>query len=364
VRFYLAKAHTAGARRGLFLLEFIFLMVVVLSVAVGKARSQDSDGGQSGDDSGGPSSAAAGDSGPTAASPAGGGVIGPDYVIGPEDILEIDVFDTPELRQRVRVENDGSINVKMLGRVQAAGMTTQQLRAELQADWGRDLLQNPQVSIFVREFHARPVTVIGAVEKPGVYQVPGSRSLLGVLAMAGGLSKRPAAGRTLYITRKSGFGVLDPEPGLRQVAGDQVAIDIPLLLYSHEERLNIAIKAFDTISVTRAGVVYVVGEVKKPGGFDLEDKEHISILQALALAEGLNSNAAKKAARVIHRADDGSLTETPIDVGKILNGKAQDMMLASDDVLFIPNSHAKYVGKRTAESIVGTLSGLIIFRGL
>lgn len=364
MRFYLANARTAGTRRGLHLLEIILFMVVFLSVAVGRARSQDTDGGQSGDDAGGPSSAAAGDSGPTAASPAGGGVIGPDYVIGPEDILEIDVFDAPELRQRVRVENDGSINVRLLGHVQAAGLTTLQMRTELEADWGKNYLQDPQVSIFVREFHARPVTVIGAVEKPGVYQVPGSRSLMGVLAMAGGLSKRPAAGRTLYITRKGGFGVLDPQPGLRQVAADQVEIDIPLLLYSHEERLNVPIKAFDTISVTRAGVVYVVGEVKKPGGFVLEDKEHISILQALALAEGLSMNASKKGARVIHRADDGSLSETPIDLGKILNGKSQDMTLAADDVLFVPNSHAKYVAKRTAESVVGTLSGLIIFRGL
>ncbi|HEV2173158.1 MAG TPA: SLBB domain-containing protein, partial [Nitrospira sp.] len=186
----------------------------------------------------------------------------------------------------------------------------------------------------------------------------------GVLAMAGGLSKRPAAGRTLFVTRKGGFGVLEPRPGLRQVAADQVEIDIPLLLYSHEERLNIPITAFDTVSVTRAGVVYVVGEVKKPGGFVLEDKEHISILQALALSEGLTSNAAKKAARVIHRAEDGSLSETPIDLGKILNGKTQDITLAADDVLFVPNSHAKYVAKRTAESVVGTLSGLIIFRGL
>jgi polysaccharide export outer membrane protein len=111
-------------------------------------------------------------------------------------------------------------------------------------------------------------------------------------------------------------------------------------------------------------VVYVVGEVKKPGGFVLEDKEHVSILQALALAEGLTSNAAKKAARIIHRSEDGSLSETPVDLGKILNGKTLDVALAADDVLFVPNSHAKYVGKRTAESVVGTLSGLIIFRGL
>lgn len=362
MRSHLSNARTLGVRRGVFLLKAGLLGMVLLFVAVATGLSQDTG---SGDQSSGESQSlpavAPDESTSSAASPAGGGVAGPDYVIGPEDILDIEVFNAPELKQRVRVENDGSILVRMLGRVQASGLTTHELREALQSDWSKDYLQDPQVSIFVKEFHARPVTVIGAIDKPGVYQLPGSRSLIGVLAMAGGLSKRPAAGRTLFITRKGGFGVLEPRPGLRQVASDQVEIDIPLLLYSHQEGLNIPIQTFDTISVTRAGVVYVVGEVKKAGGFVLEDKEHISILQALALAEGLSPNAAKKGARIIHRSADGSLSETPIDLGKILNGKTQDLTLAADDVLFVPNSHAKYVGKRTAESVVGTLSGLLVF---
>ncbi len=359
---HLSNAHTLGARRGVSLPEVVLLGTVLLFVAVGTGLSQDTGSGdQSSDESQGVSGAAPDDSAGSGPSPAGGGVAGPDYVIGPEDILDIDVFNASELKQRVRVENDGSILVRLLGRVQASGLTTRELREALQSDWGKDYLQDPQVSIFVKEFHARPVTVIGAVEKPGVYQLPGSRSLIGVLAIAGGLARRPAAGRTLFITRKSGFGVLEPRPGLTQIASDQIQIDIPLLLYSHEPGLNIPIQTFDTISVTRAGVVYVVGEVKKSGGFVLEDKEHISILQAIALAEGLTPIAARKGARIIHRAADGSLTETPVDLGKILNGKTQDLTLAADDVLFVPNSHAKYVGKRTAESVVGTLSGLIIF---
>jgi polysaccharide biosynthesis/export protein len=295
---------------------------------------------------------------------AGGGVIGPDYTVGPEDLLTIEVFNVPEMKQTVRVENDGSIRVKLLGRVQAAGYTTAQLREHLAADWGKNMLESPEVSVFVKEFHGRPVTVLGGVEKPGVYQIPGSRNLMEVLAMAGGLGKKPAAGRTLLVTRKSGFGVLDPVPGLRQVDSDQIEIDIPLLLYSHEEALNLFVKPFDLISVTKAGVVYVTGEVKKPGGFVLEDKESISVLQALALAEGTTTYAAKRSVRIIHRTQDGTLSETPLDVGKILNGKNRDVMLAANDILFVPNSHSKYVGKKTAESIIGTITGLIIFRGL
>ena len=303
---------------------------------------------------------------PPPPSVAGGGELGPDYVIGPEDILSVDVFNVPDLKQTVRVDNDGTITVKLLGRVKAAGLTTKQLKEELQTDWGKDYLENPEVSIFVREFHGRPVSVIGAVEKPNLYQLPGPRSLIEVLAMAGGLAKRTngGSGRTLYVIRKGGFGALDPVSGMLQVAPDEVEIDLQQLLYSHDDALNIPIQPFDIISVTKAGIVYVTGEVRKPGGFTLEDKDNVTVLQALAMAEGLSGNAAKKAARIIHRNHDGTLKETSVDIGKIQDGKAQDVQLLANDVLFVPNSRAKYAGKRTAESVVATLTGLIVFRGL
>ncbi|PYU89878.1 MAG: hypothetical protein DMG25_18115 [Acidobacteria bacterium] len=290
---------------------------------------------------------------PSTSSISGGGVLGPDYVLGPEDVVNIEVFNVPELKQTVRVENDGTIWVKLLGRVKVVGLTTEALREELESGWGKNYLENPKVVVFVREFHGRPVSVIGAVEKPGLYQLPGPRTLIEVLSMAGGLLKRTngAAGRTVYITRKGDFGDLEMAPGMHQTAAHQIEIDLKRLLYSR----NVA---------SKAGVVYVAGEVKKPGGFLLDDRDTFTVLEALALAEGLTANAAKKSARVIRRSDNGSLSETQVDVGKILNGKADDVVLAANDVLFIPNSRVKYVGKRTAESVVGTLSGLIVFRGL
>ena len=303
---------------------------------------------------------------PPTSSIGGGGVLGPDYVLGPEDVVGIEVFNVPELKQTVRVENDGTIWVKLLGRVKVVGLTTEALREELESGWGKNYLENPKVVVFVREFHGRPVSVIGAVEKPGIYQLPGPRTLIEVLSLAGGLLKRTngAAGRTVYITRKGDFGDLEMAPGMRQTAANQIEIDLKRLLYSRHVELNIQIKPFDVVSVSKAGVVYVAGEVKKPGGFLLDDRDAFTVLEALALAEGLTANAAKKSARVIHRSDNGSLSDTQVDVGKILNGKADDVVLAANDVLFIPNSRVKYVGKRSAESVVGTLSGLIIFRGL
>ena len=297
---------------------------------------------------------------------AGGGEIGPDYVIGPEDVLTIEVLELNELQQTVRVENDGTILVKLLGRVKAAGLTTGQLRDELQKSWGKKYLQDPQVSIFIRQFHARPVSVVGAVSKPGLYQLPAKRTLLEVLAMAGGLAQRTdsAAGRTLYITRKNGFGNLPPAKGMTLVSPDRVKIDIPSLMQGQDNALNIPIKPYDIISVDRAGVVYVVGNVKRAGGFTLADKTEISVLQALALAEGLAPNAKKHAAQIIHRTPGGGISQKRIDLGKIMDGKAPDVEMAVNDVLFVPNNKARSAGTEVAQTVISTVSGLIIFRGL
>jgi polysaccharide export outer membrane protein len=289
-----------------------------------------------------------------------------DYVIGPEDVLDIDVFNVQELSNKtVRVANDGTISLALLGHVQAAGFTTQQLRKELERRWGQSYLENPQVTVFVKEFHAQPVSVIGAVDKPGMYELKGPRTLIEILSMAGGLAKLGTApGRTIVVTRRSGFGEeLQPVEGMNLVGADKVEINLRRLLYSREPGLNIEIRPFDTVSVSRADIVYVVGDVKKAGGFVLADRENVTVLQALALAEGLNGTAAKRRARIIRRGANGSRTEIPVDLTKILNGKSQDVELAANDVLFVPVSGGKAAARRGVEAMLGTISGILIYRG-
>jgi len=180
-----------------------------------------------------------------------------DYVIGPEDVLDVDVFNVPELSKTVRVGNDGTISLALLGHVQAAGLTTSQLRAQLESKWSQTYLENPQVSVFVKEFHAQPVSLIGAVERPGLYQLTGPRTLIEVLAMAGGVAKRVSgpAGRTVVITRKGGFVDLKPAEGMNLLALDKLEINLRKLLYSQEAALNIEIQPLDTISVSQADIV-------------------------------------------------------------------------------------------------------------
>jgi len=300
----------------------------------------------------------------TAPAPHGPDKLGPNYIIGPEDVLDVDVFNVPELRKTVRVSNDGTIALSLLGRVKAAGLTTEQLRDELEEKYGETYLQNPQVSVYITEFHAQPVSVIGAVERPGLYQLTGPRTLIEILSMAGGLAKRTSApaGKTLYVTRKEGFGDLSVAEGMQLVAPQKLEINISRLLYSHEDVLNIEIQPRDTISVTKADVIYVVGDVRKPGGFVLEDRENLTVLQALAMAEGVLNTASKSQARIIRKTAEGARTEIPVDLKKVLAGKSPDEVMAANDILFVPNSAAKSALKRGAEAAIGTVSGILIYR--
>ena len=287
-----------------------------------------------------------------------------DYVIGPEDVIQITVFDVPDLNQTVRVANDGTIAMPLLGRMQASGLTADQLRDQLETALGKNLVQNPQVSVFVQQFQARPVSIVGAVEKPGLYQITGPRSLVEMLSLAGGLAKRGTApaGKYIYVTRPRGFNNLKVVPGMREIAPDKIAIDVHDLLYTQATGLNISIQSHDIIAVAKADVIYVAGNgVRKQGGFVLEDRDSVTAVQALAMAEGFAPNADKHQARIIHTKADGSRTETYIDIEKVIREKAPDPVLAANDILYVPTSAGKAAAKKTVETIVQTVSGFLIF---
>jgi polysaccharide biosynthesis/export protein len=294
-----------------------------------------------------------------------GGVLGPNYTIGAEDIIGIDVFDVSELKGlTVRVANDGTISLPLLGQVRAAGLTAEQLRHELEEKWGETYLQDPQVTIFVKQFKAKPVSVIGSVEKPGLYPLTGRRTLIEMLSMAGGLGKKGSAppGRMVLVTRRGGFGDLKLVDGMHLRDPEQVEIDLNRLLYTRDKALDIEIHPRDVISVTKAPVVYVIGAVGKPGGFVLEDQPNITVLQALALADGVSGDAAKKKARIVRTDKDGKKTEIHIDLGKLVNGKTEDLSLTANDVLIVPNSTGKVAGRRATEAAIGTVTGWLIWR--
>jgi len=326
-----------------------------------------------------------------------------DYRIGPQDLLDINIFEAPELNRTVRVSENGEVSLPLLGGIHVVRLTARELENELAAKL-REFLKDPHVSVMVTAIESHPVSVIGEVNKPGVFQVRGSKTLLEMLSMAQGLA--PDAGDEVLVMRNAGYNrgqdgsaqamqaevdqaggkstdrtknPAEPDDNAKDGApknnatasttstdrteqGDTLAINLRHLLNSRDPRFNVPIYAGDIVKVTRAGIVYVVGAVRKPGGFTVKGNEQMSLLKAIALAEGLSSTSSKGHTRII-RTDEGSgkRSEIPVELGKILDGKAPDMNLQAADIVFVPNSTGKTVLFRSTDAIVNTASGVAIF---
>ena len=288
---------------------------------------------------------------------------GSEYTIGPQDVLDIDVFGLPELSKTIRVGSDGYIVLALLGRVRASGYTVDQFRQQLESLYGKTYLQNPQVTVFVKEVRSRPISVTGAVEHPGVFQLADNQTLIDVISMAGGLSHTTGpAGRQIYVTRRSGFAFDHVPEGIRLLSPDKVAIDVDPLFYSRKEELNIPVQPYDIVTVSQADVFYVEGGVKNANTFHFPSREQVTVLQALAMAGGLTANASRGMARIIRTRDDGSRTEIPLQLGKIIKGQSGDVPLMANDILFINDSTTKAASRRGVEAVVSTISGVIIYR--
>ncbi len=291
-----------------------------------------------------------------------------EYRIGPEDLLEITVFEATEMNRALRVSASGEISLPLLGAVRAAGLTLRELESVLAELLRRTYMKDPHVSVFVKELQSRPVSVFGAVYKPGVFQVRGTKTVVEMLSLAEGLAAD--AGDTVIVMRGAGFpngnaGATTDESsdGKSAPAAETLEINLKRLLESGDPRFNVAVYPGDIVKVTRAGIVYVVGEVKRPGGFTLKSNENISVLQALALAEGLTRTSAKSHARII-RTDEatGKRLELPVDLGRVLSGKAEDPQLRARDIVFVPNSSARSALARGSEAALSIVTGIVIWR--
>jgi polysaccharide biosynthesis/export protein len=285
------------------------------------------------------------------------------YTLGPNDLITIRVPDVEEVNEKaVRIDLQGYIKLPMAGHVKAGGLTADQLEAELTRRLMR-YVREPQVSVIVTEYRSQPVLVLGAVQNPGVHQVQGRKSLFEILSLAGGL--KPEAGNSIKITRKKQWGAI-PLANAQDDATHRFSVaevNISSVMDAKNPQENIEILPNDVISVPQAEVVYVIGAVHKSGGFALKERETLSVLQAVSLAEGLESMAAPKAAKIL-RSTGGSSTriEIPVDLQKILAGRSGDVPLERDDILFVPNNVAKSVTLRTIETAIQLGTGVVIYR--
>ena len=274
------------------------------------------------------------------------GVPTTEILIGAGDLLEVSVFGAPDYDKQVRVSATGEVTLPLAGTVKIVGMTVAQAGAAIAKklnDGG--FFNNPTVSVLEKEFSTQGISVLGEVQKPGIYPLPGSRSLFDALSAAGGTTAR--AGKIVSVTHRS-----DPQhPQAVNMSYDG----------KNSGQANIPLYPGDTVMVSKAGVVYVTGDVKLPGGFVMENA-HMTVVQAVAMAQGANPTAKLDSAKLIRNSGQGAKPEEiPIPLKKILSAQAPDVNLQPNDIVFVPNSAAKSAGRRTLDAIVQTATGIAIY---
>ncbi len=295
-----------------------------------------------------------------AAEAASAGVTG--YVLGAGDQISIHAVDADDISDKpIRVDSNGNVRLPMAGLVKVAGLTTEQLESEI-ARRLTPYIRDPQVSVTLVESQSNPISVLGEVKDPGVHQIQGPRTLAEALSLAGGLKED--AGYTVKITRNIKYGAIPLASAKTDESGQYSVAEVNMkeLLDARDPKVNIQVYPHDVITVPRAEMVYVVGEVNKPGGFALNATASVSVLQALSLAGGLSHDAFPKAARILRPDKQTSARlEIPINLRGILAGKAEDLNMRPDDVLFIPNSAARNAALRGMEAAIQIGTGIAIW---
>lgn len=300
----------------------------------------------------------------------GNGAVQPEgrslYRLGPGDEIKVQQPNAEELDGKTaRVDDKGFVNLPLAGRIELNGLTIEEAETSIALRLSR-LLLNPNPVVAITEYKSQPVSVLGAVNTPGVIQLQGRKTLVEMISLAGG--PRQDAGTMVQVTRRLSFGNL-PLANARPDPSNQYSIanvDLTALLKGTNPADNILVLPQDIISVPRSEMVYVTGEVRKPGSFPLNASGGLSVLQAVSMAEGLVAQASAKNSKIFRprqdRAGSADKTEIPVDVSAILAGKKADVQLQPQDILFIPNSASKKAGIRAAEAILQAATGIVVYR--
>ncbi len=272
----------------------------------------------------------------------------PDYRLGSEDLLQITLYNIPQgeagvtpRQTEARVSQEGKLSLPLLGEVEVAGLTTSGLEQLLRGRYDQ-YLHNPQVGVQVKEYRSQVVTVTGAVRNPVVHQLTGPKTLIDLLAVAGGINER--AGGQVHLYRQGPEG--------RQ----SYVIDL-LALANNPALVNMPVQAGDIINVQQAGTYFVDGAIKSPGSYALS--RPYTLTQALSVAGGVNRELADYSGVTIYRQRNGAEAQMiPVDLSAIWEGKAKDPAIEADDVIVVPMSTAKYIVRRFFGTIgLGSVPG-------
>jgi polysaccharide export outer membrane protein len=274
-----------------------------------------------------------------------------DIKLGISDLMSIKVYGVPEMNDDIRINGAGDISLPLIGNIHVEGLTSEQIERLLEKkliDGG--YLREPHVTIFVKEYVTQGISVMGEISKPGMYPLVGARRLYDIITLAGGPT--PLTGDKVTITHRD-----------QRETPVVVKLGANFLSTMSSQEANIEIYPGDVIVFAKAGVVYVVGNVNKPGGYVMENNEGLTVLQVMAMAGGQSKDAALGHAKIIHKTQAGDFVkETPIPLDKIMAGKAKDLALHADDILFVPNSLARGAARKTLDNILGIITSAAIYR--
>ena len=248
-------------------------------------------------------------------------------VLGPHDLLEISVFDLDQFSRTVRVSDDGGITLPFIGRIEVTGLTRSALESRIATMLGDKYVNDPQVSVFVKEYESRKISVSGAVKTPSTLLLMGERTLLDVVSEAGGFTDE--VGPTVYVIRKRPDG-----------SAERIAIELEKLIYGGDASLNVPILPGDVVyaPIEEKITIYVNGAVKTPGGYDFKHGDQMTVLRAITKAGGTTERAAERRVQVLRRHPDGNQSVISVDLKKVRAGKIPDPVLQREDVVDVPEA--------------------------
>ena len=262
--------------------------------------------------------------------------------IGPGDEVEVTVYGAPDLSGHTRVSADGNISMPLIGYVRIAGLSSNEAEGVIEAQLRQNnVVNDPQVSVFVKEYSSSGISVAGEVAKPGVYSALGPHRLFDILQAAGGLTERAAS--TVTIAHRGGENPVTVE--LPKDPGELSQVNIELL-------------PGDTLVVPKAGIVYVLGEVLKPGGYVLNSTGGVTLLRVVAAAGGPTRAAAVGGTKMLRRTPNG-LQELPVPLKDLLRAKVADIPVQAEDIIYVPSSRVK--AALNAGALLSTLGTAAIY---
>ena len=267
--------------------------------------------------------------------------------LAPGFLLNIQVYDEPDLSAHVRVDNEGNINLPFVKTVHVGGDTVAKAKERIEDKFRNDgILKNPQITIDVEQFATTSVTVMGEVQNPGKVELLAPHSLLDVIGMTGG--ETSLAGNEVEVKRPSVTGERMASTTYHYSRGDDGSAI-----------RGVMVNPGDTVIVKRAGVVYVLGGVNRPGGYAMQESGELNVAQAISLAQGLVMQAKVSGLRVVQHDSSGNPVEIPISYTKIMDGKEKPLQLAAGDIVYVPISKTKSVLSATTGLIGQTAAATI-----